>query len=313
MGFVPKGERAADVLQTIVRTAPIAECLGFSRFLLAEHYESHFAYSCPEIIIPAIGSITKKIRIGSAGVLLYLHSPLKIAGDFRALAALYPGRIDLGIGAGAGPCESLRLALRPDLNLETARETRVYEKKLQELIAFCRDEASPIDGNIRGPIPHKQQSPPLLLLGSGKGLGNMTLAARYGTAFCYSLYHSSPDSIDPAIIERYKDQFEPSTQAAEPEALVAATVLCAETDSEAVAALRLFRLHQPSIRPTIFGSPRRCADQIDALLRKFACSELILIPLCEGFADRIRGYETLANACRLKTIDSALEEHTSCK
>src|SRR5947209_16350919 len=98
---VTRGMKPADAIWDTIDLSKDLDALGYSRFWIAEHHGSGVAHSCPEILIPVIAGITHRIRVGSAGILLRLYNPLKIAKTFRLLHAIYPRRIDLAIARGS--------------------------------------------------------------------------------------------------------------------------------------------------------------------------------------------------------------------
>lgn len=110
---IPSGSSASEALRNTIDLARHAEALGLSRFWLAEHHNAaSVASSSPEIMIGAVAAATSRIRVGSGGIMLPNHSPLKIAETFRVLGALHPDRIDLGVGRAAGTDSKTALALR---------------------------------------------------------------------------------------------------------------------------------------------------------------------------------------------------------
>jgi luciferase family oxidoreductase group 1 len=306
VGFVPPGESASQVLRDIVRSAPIIESLGYSRFWLAEHYEKHYAYACPEILIPAVASATSHIRVGSAGVLMNFHSPLKVASSFRMLEALYPDRIDLGVASGFAGGMLIQRALRHDFDQASAIATQLYRTQVEELIAWSRNEVPPENGLHRAPSPFGGASPPLILMGAGNGVGNLSLAARYGEAFCYSLAHGKTEN-GPEIVARYRREFRPVHKLREPVALVAATLICTDTNLETARMLGYFRWLEPTLAARVKGRPELCRRQIENIFAQYQCDELILIPMYDSFESRMRGLALLAEACNLSNSTPAGE------
>lgn len=303
IGFVPPREQGADVLRQIVESAPKLEELGFSRIWLAEHHEAHFAYAIPEVLIPAIASVTKTIRVGAAGVLLHFHSPLKTAETFRMLEALYPGRIDLGVASGLTGSKATQQALRHGFDIEEAVKTRLYSKQVEELVGHCRNLFPRKHKLYNGPTPIGQPSPPLVLLGGGKGVGNMMMAAQYGTSFCYSLSHGMADT-GPQTVQQYRERFQPSTQLEKPHATIAASMICAETNAGALASLHYFQALDPMLRAVVMGRPERCKEQIEELMFQYQVDEFVAIPMYETYQERIRAYEMLSEVCSLTSVAS---------
>jgi alkanesulfonate monooxygenase SsuD/methylene tetrahydromethanopterin reductase-like flavin-dependent oxidoreductase (luciferase family) len=220
---------------------------------------------------------------------------LKIAETFRALESLYPGRIDLGISAGLTAHEETRQALLPGFDMEEARATRLYARKADELVAYCRNLLPEGHRFANGPVPEGEASPPLYFLGTGGGVGNMKLAARWGTPFCYSLAHGDA-SAGPRIVRQYRAEFQPSAQLASPRAILTGNVLCMETDREAVQLLEQIRQVHPDVRLNVFGSPERCLRKIAALTAEYACDEFVIIPIYGSITGMMPGLELLAAA-----------------
>jgi luciferase family oxidoreductase group 1 len=307
-GFVPPGSNAAAVLRQVVASAPLVESLGYSRFWLAEHHESHFCYACPEILIPQVAAMTSHIRVGSAGVLLHFHSPLKIAETFRILEALYPGRIDLGIASGITGNEEIRRRLRHGFDLAQALESRLYTSQVEELFGWCRNTIPRLEKAYREVTPVGQASPPILLLGGGKGKGNMVMAARHGTSFCYSLSHG-PSETGPAIVEQYRQEFQLSVQLSSPHAMISGSIICAETNAEALAMQNYFLALDKGLKASVIGRPERCRDRIAELLDLYQCDEFVLMPMASDEASKIRAYEMLAEVCQLtRPIPTSLDQ-----
>jgi luciferase family oxidoreductase group 1 len=285
---------AAAQLRAMVAAAPEIEDMGYKRLWLAEHHEPAVTFACPEILIPAIASATRTIRVGSAGVLLNFYSPLKIAESFRALEALYPGRIDLGISAGLTAHEETRQALAPGFDMQQARETRLYARKADELVAYCRNLLPREHRFANGPVPEGEPSPPLYFLGTGGGIGNMKLAARWGTPFCYSLAHGDPVP-GKLIVRQYRAAFQ-SAAKSRPYAILAGNVICTPTDREAVQMIEKIREWLPDVRVNVFGSASRCVRKIAALVEEYDCDEFVVIPIYTSVAGMLPGLELLAAA-----------------
>ncbi|MEZ5403193.1 MAG: MsnO8 family LLM class oxidoreductase [Bryobacteraceae bacterium] len=292
-GYVPPAAKPSRVLRDLVASAPIAEKLGFYRFWLAEHHEAHFSYSCPELLIPQIAASTSSIRVGTAGVLMHFHSPLKIAETFRMLEALYPGRVDLGVASGLSGSDQIRHALRHGFDLAQAVRTRLYTSQVEELLGWCRNT---IEGHQA--TPRGQASPPVLLMGGGRGIGNMTMAARHGTAFCYSISHGSSET-GPEIVARYRAEFQPSAELPTPQTAIAGTLICAETNSEALGVQNYFLALDKGLKAAVIGRPERCRAVIQELLDRYGCDEFIAMPMATNQDEKLRSYRLLSETCQL--------------
>ena len=132
---VPAGFTTADAFRNTIELARLADRLGYERYWIAEHHATGaFASPAPEVLIARVGAETSHIRVGSGGVMLPHYSPMKVAESFRVLHALYPGRIDLGIGRAPGGSPLDSFALRRDRNSQQTEDD--FPKQLLELIAF---------------------------------------------------------------------------------------------------------------------------------------------------------------------------------
>ena len=224
---------AAQAMRETVELAEYLDTLGYRRFWLAEHHNtSAFAGAAPEILIGHIASRTQHLSIGSGGVMLPHYSPMKVAEQFRMLASLSGGRIDLGLGRAPGGDQKTAAALQPG---PKAWPPDVFPQQVEMLIQFLED-ANGLSGD-RGGFPddhpyqgiHAQpmgdESVPVYMLGSG-GDGAYH-AAQFGLPYVYA-HFINPDNLDSAL-EAYRTHFKPSRQCAEPKVMLATSVLAAET------------------------------------------------------------------------------------
>jgi luciferase family oxidoreductase group 1 len=221
---IRSGGTAAQAIQETLQLAELADRLGYHRYWLAEHHSSAgLAGSAPEVLIGQVASRTSRIRVGSGGVMLSHYSALKVAENFRVLEALFPGRIDLGIGRAPGSDQRTARALRQGpgaLGLEH------FPQQLADLIAFLHDELPPNHPftGVRA-MPAGPTAPPLWILGSS-GEGAL-LAAHFGTAFSYAHFINAEGGTE--ATRAYRESFRPSPRLAAPQASVAAFVICADT------------------------------------------------------------------------------------
>ena len=222
---IRSGGTAAEAIQETLQLAERADRLGYHRYWLAEHHSSGgLAGSAPEVLIGQVASRTSRIRVGSGGVMLSHYSALKVAENFRVLEALFPGRIDLGIGRAPGSDQRTARALRQGpgaLGLEQ------FPQQLADLISFLHDElppGHPFTG-VRA-MPAGPTAPPLWILGSS-GEGAL-LAAHFGTAFSYAHFINADGGTE--ATRAYRESFRPSPRLTAPQASVAAFVLCADTE-----------------------------------------------------------------------------------
>lgn len=218
------GSSAVDSLRDSVELARLSERLGYRRYWLAEHHGMpSIASSSPEILIAHIAAATKRIRVGSGGIMLQNHVPLKLAEGFHTLEALHPGRIDLGIGRAPGTDPATSQALRP---FPPDR----FREQLAELIALSQRTFPPDHPFHRvRVIPEGVELPPIWILGSSGASAALAGALGMGYAFAS---HFSPAPAAPAI-RSYRESFTPASDARQPHAILGVSVICADTQEEA--------------------------------------------------------------------------------
>jgi luciferase family oxidoreductase group 1 len=324
---VPSGTSGSEALRNTLDLARHAERLGYRRYWLAEHHNlPSVASSAPEIMIGQVARETEHIRVGSGGIMLPNHSPLKVAEWFRVLEALFPGRIDLGIGRAPGTDQLTALALR------RSRESLVvddFPSQLAELLAYT-DGSFPENHPFRAisAVPVDAPLPPIFLLGSSDYSAHYAAAIGVGFAFAH---HINPhDAV--TVMQAYRAQFQPSEALSEPWSILGMAVLCAETDerAEELAAsldLSFLRLQQnrrgplpspeearnypytPEERIQVqtnrtrftIGSPETVKAAVIALAEQCAADEVMITTNVHSHADRVRSYELLAEAFGLGT------------
>lgn len=292
LGHVLPGARAPEVLRQLVALGGWLEELGYRRYWFAEHHENSFVYASPEPLVATVAALTRRLRVGTAGMLMHFHSPLRVAESFKALSALHQGRIDLGVAAGISTDEN-RDALSPGFDLDAAVATRLYTRRVEQLLAYCRNEFPEPGQHRKEPTPLGQPGPPVICMGSGRGRGNMLTAAKNGLAFCYSLFHPGGEH-GPAVIQEYLERFTPSAELKRPYVLLASHFACAETNNEALRHLLRAQAWQPAFRPPILGRPPLCRQQAEALLEKYHAHELVLMPAYDNPLERRDAYQMIA-------------------
>jgi len=312
---VVSGSNAVQALRDTVDLAQHVERLGYHRFWLAEHHNMPgIASSTPAVLIGRVADATTRLRVGSGGVMLPNHPPLVVAEQFGMLEALHPGRIDLGIGRAPGTDQATARALRRTTGALSADD---FPQQLGELRRYFD---GPEGGIIAMPAPGNR--PPLWLLGSSGY--SAQVAGVLGLPFAFA-HHFSPANTLPAL-ELYRESFRPSTELAEPYAMVAASVISAETDAEAyrlaapggLAFLRL-RSGRPGLFPSpdeaesypyspmerewmrerldaqVVGDPASITEQLDDLLARTEADELMVTTMVHGHTDRLRSFELVAD------------------
>jgi len=310
-----------------VALAARAEEFGYSRYWLAEHHNTTgLAGTAPEVLAARVASATSTIRVGAGGVMLSHYSPLKVAEAFRVLHALFPGRIDLGVGRTPGADGTTTTALQS--GPEPFADEH-FPQRVTDLVAYLR--GGPEEGHQHSGVramPRSPGGPDVWLLGSSSYSAG--LAAALGLSFCFA--HFITPAYGPLVLDRYRRAFTPAPEGAGPRAAVAISAICAATDAEAehlassqavwrlggeddrgpvpvpdeaAATLRTLdavtrsRVAQGRER-VVIGGPDRVRDQITALATAFGVDEVLVVTVVHDPAARQRSYELLAEAFGLK-------------
>ncbi|WFR62575.1 MsnO8 family LLM class oxidoreductase [Paenibacillus amylolyticus] len=217
---------AEQALQQSVTLAQHAEAWGYARYWTSEHHDmAELASASPEVLLSHIGAKTTTIQLGSGAVLLPHYSPLKVAESFRLLAALYPGRIELGLGRapGGGPHATMALSGNYLQHVSKLPESLTALKELLE------DRYSYEDHPVTArPIPKL----PLSLWMLGTNVKSAEFAARFGMGYVFGQFMSDADGTE--AVRRYREGFTPSATMKEPAVMVAVSVLCAESQTDAM-------------------------------------------------------------------------------
>ncbi len=247
---VPDGATPADSFRNSLELAQLAEETGYTRFWLAEHHNMPgIASAATAVVIAHIAGGTKKIRVGSGGIMLPNHSPLVIAEQFGTLESLYPGRIDLGLGRAPGTDQMTSQALRRDVMAAAER----FPQDVQELqILF--DDIAP--GQKLRAVPGAGLHVPIWMLGSSTF--GAQLAAALGLPYAFAS-HFAPDALH-AALHIYRTQFRPSAQLEKPYFMLTVNVLAAETEE---AAKYHFTSHQQAFVNLRRGRPGQLPPPID--------------------------------------------------
>jgi luciferase family oxidoreductase group 1 len=225
---VAAGSSGAVALRNSLDLARLADSLGFARYWVAEHHNlPSIASSAPDIMIGQIAAATARIRVGSGGVMLPNHAPLMVAERFKVLEALFPGRIDLGLGRAPGtdPVTSYALRRRQDAGADDD-----FLERFQELLLFESNgfpEGHPFR-SVRA-MPQDVALPPIWLLGSSGY--SAQLAAMVGAGFSFAHHFADHDAA--AAMLSYRDRFKPSSARATPYAILACAAVCADSNAEA--------------------------------------------------------------------------------
>lgn len=332
---VPQGSTPAQALADTVALAKVAERLGYRRYWLAEHHNTaSLAASAPEVLAACVAARTSSIRVGAGGVLLPYYSPLKVAEAWKTLEALFPGRIDLGIGRASGADEAGAAALgqRPG-----APDDAPYPDKLANLVGFLDDRLDSEDplaevrAMLDGPgvraMPDGSGAPQVWVLGSSSD--GSALAADMGLRFCFA--HFISPGFGPQVVDAYRRRFRPTQRCPVAAAAVAVSVVCADTDAEAqrlATSADIWRLHpegsergpllsveeaqayplgdlqrllldQDRVKRVV-GAPDRVRNALEDLTGAYGVDDLVVLTVCHDPEARQRSYELLAAALGLE-------------
>src|SRR5215470_349409 len=321
---ITTGHSGAQALRNSLDLAQFVDRLGFTRYWCAEHHNlPSIASSAPEIMIGQVAAVTSNMRIGSGGVMLPNHAPLMVAERFKVLNALFPGRIDLGIGRAPGtdPVTSFALRRRQD-NADD------FLERFQELILFERrgfPEGHPFSTVYA--MPKDIALPPIWLLGSSGY--SAQLAAMVGMGFAFAHHFSDHDAVAPML--GYREQFQPSATLARPHAILGCAVVCADSDQEAERLATTVDLnwvrrahgeylplaspeeaaaypYSPVDRERIkarrerlfVGTPSTVSERLAPLIATTKADELMITTMIHNHAARRHSYELLAEAFGLQ-------------
>ena len=315
---VRSGSTASDAMREAVDLARAAERLGYARYWFAEHHSMpSIGSSAPEILIGHVAATTSRIRVGSGGIMLPNHAPLRIAEIFHTLEALHPGRIDLGVGRAPGTDPAASRALRPF-------DAEQFPEQLRELLALST-RSFPADhpfGSVRV-IPDDVPLPPIWVLASSGATAAM--AGSMGLGYGFAKHFSQAPPGPP--IRAYREAFTASPRFPSPHVILGVAVVCASTDKEAdyqaaSTDLAWVRRHHNTFAPLpspdeavgypysaqdrlvveanrlrqIVGRPEKVAATLRHLANETSADELMVTTMIFGRGERLRSYELLADA-----------------
>jgi luciferase family oxidoreductase group 1 len=312
---VPEGFTPSDALRNTLDLAQHAERWGYNRYWLAEHHNMvGIASAATSVVIAHVAGGTRTMRIGAGGIMLPNHSPLVIAEQFGTLDALFPGRIDLGVGRAPGTDQRTLRALRRDPTSADTFPQDVLE--LQALLAAVQPDQA-----IQA-VPGAGSNVPIWILGSS--LFGAQLAAMLGLPYAFAS-HFAPGALMQAL-QVYRERFQPSAQLDRPYAMVGVNVIAADTDDEArhlftsaqQSFTNLFRGARGKLLPPIddiesYWSPHEKAQAMNMLSRSFVGSpktvqggletfiaetgadEVMVAAAIYDHSKRLRSYEILSD------------------
>jgi luciferase family oxidoreductase group 1 len=311
---VVEGGNVSQSLKNSADLAQHAEKAGYNRVWLAEHHNmAGIASAATSVVIGHVAAATREIRVGAGGVMLPNHAPMAIAEQFGTLNALFPGRIDLGVGRAPGSDQYAARALRRTLDGDVDR----FPQDVLELMAFFQpaQEGQPLQA-----VPGEGQDVPVWILGSS--LFGASLAAALGLPFAFAS-HFAPEMLDQAV-EIYRERFTPSETLDKPYLMLGVSCLAAPTDEEAQ---YLFtsqkasfyrsrttgrgRMQPPSrdwddallqniphagIKAAVVGGPATVKAGLEAIIAKHKADELIIASSVYEHDLRKRSYGLIAEA-----------------
>jgi len=309
---ITEGGSVAESLAHTVDVAQHAERWGFNRFWMAEHHGMPgIASAATAVLIGHVAGSTSRIRVGAGGIMLPNHSPLVIAEQFGTLEALYPGRIDLGLGRAPGSDQATARALRR--NLDT--DPDAFPRDVLELIAYFEGRTP-----VRA-VPGDGQQVPIWILGSS--LFGAQLAAMLGLPYAFASHFAPAQMMDAIAV--YRAQFKPSRFLQRPHVMLGYNVFAADSDDEAhylasswqQSFVNLRSGHPGRLPPPVegyveslppqatkllehvlscsaIGSPGTVADRIKAFIEQTGADELILTSNMHDHAARLHSIEIVA-------------------
>jgi luciferase family oxidoreductase group 1 len=319
---ITTGHSGAQALRNSLDLAQLADRLGYTRYWVAEHHNlASVASSAPDIMIGQIAALTSRIRVGSGGVMLPNHAPLTVAERFKVLEALFPGRIDLGLGRAPGtdPITSIALRRRQDVREDDDFLERFQELMLIESRGF--PEGHPFR-SVRA-MPADVPLPPIHLLGSSGY--SAELAAMIGAGFAFAHHFATHDAV--AAMTTYRTHFRPSPALAKPHAVLGVAAVAADSDAEAERLATTIELnfvrrskgeylplaspeeaaaydYSPIDRERIgrnrarvfAGSPKTVVARLEPLIAATQADEVMVTTMIYDHAARRHSYELLAQA-----------------
>ena len=319
---ITTGHSGAQALRNSLDLAQLADRLGYTRYWVAEHHNlSSVASSAPDIMIGQIAALTSRIRVGSGGVMLPNHAPLTVAERFKVLEALFPGRIDLGLGRAPGTDPITSIALR---RRQEVREDDDFLERFQELM-LIESHGFPEGHPFRSvrAMPTDVPLPPIHLLGSSGY--SAQLSGMIGSGFAFAHHFAAHDPV--AAMTSYRAHFKPSPGLAKPHAILAVAAVAADSDAEAerlattidlnyvrrqkgeylplgspeeAAAYDYSPIDRERIRQNrarVFaGAPKTVLARLEPLIAATQADEVMVTTMIYDHAARRRSYELLAQA-----------------
>jgi len=293
LATVAEGHTSADALRGTIEIAKAADELGYARFWVAEHHHMPaVASTSPPVLMAVLAANTQRIHVGSGGVMLPNHMPFVVAEQFALLEAIYPGRIDLGIGRAPGTDQATAAALRgvsPHLTVEQ------FPEHLSMVLSLLGDERM-APSRLRA-TPAPTSFPDIWMLGSSTY--GAQVAAALGLPFCYAYHFAMSSDVDSAL-RLYRSGFQPSPHLERPHVMVSASVIAAATSEEAAYLAGPSRIMALSLR----------TGRLGPIVSPEAAASVELSDLERGVLDQLPGTQFAGTAEEVVAGLDALIERT---
>ena len=328
---IPRGKYPSEALVATIELAQMVEQWGYDRFWVAEHHSSDsFAGPSPEILIGQIAAKTNRIQVGSGGVMLTHYSSLKVAEQFSVMNALYPSRIELGIGRAPGSDQLTTAALAYP---KQPTDIKQFPQQVLDVLGYLHRTMDPSHPFARIkvlPGKHQDDAPDVWLLGSSDY--SASLAANLGLSFAFADFFGDIRDRGPLVAELYRKNFEPSQFLAEPKLNVTVQALCAETEEKAHYLGSSRNLNKagwilpekPGLLPPeeavcfdltrevevwlkkfstgyIDGNPSQVKSQLMEVAGLYETDNINIVTITYDYADRARSYELIAEVFELRS------------
>lgn len=325
LAAISEGKSVQETLKDSLNLAQNAENLGYERFWLAEHHNAHnIASSATPVLIGYIAAGTKRIRVGSGGIMLPNHSPFIVAEQFGTLANLYPHRIDLGLGRAPGTDQETAHAIRPDRMHSVYR----FPEEVSQILSYMSEDNQ--DARVRVPIAEGADVPTYIL---GSSTDSARVAAKLGLPYAFASHFATNYLFE--ALKIYHKEFQPSQYLKAPYTIAGINVFAAETDAEAerlsTTLIRMFlniftgqkeylqppidltpdlrdiaanpAIHQ-MLKYTFAGSRETVKRKTEEFLRQTRVDELMVVSSIYDHHDRLRSYEIFSDVMQKIAVAS---------
>ncbi|OMF82853.1 MsnO8 family LLM class oxidoreductase [Paenibacillus peoriae] len=281
--------RPEQAVQRAGELARQAEAWGYTRYWTSEHHDMEgLASSSPEVLLSHIGAVTKTIKLGAGAILLPHYSPVKVAEWFHLLAALYPGRVELGLGRAPGGGPHASMALSGNFLQHVTELPQTMEALLALLEGTYEYEQVPV---FARPMP--EQPPAVWMLGTNRK--SAEYAAQYSTGYVFGQFMSEQQTEE--MLSIYRSSFQPSNRMDKPHTMVAVGAVCALTNELAQQWAGQISLGDPAMRASwLVGTPSDIAERLRGLQIKYDNDEFLLVTPIPDYEQRLHSYRLIAEA-----------------